>query len=196
MVESVFIIRPARKQDARRIAEFYRLSSDGVADYIWTRLAEPGEDLLEVGRRRYEREDVPFSYQNCTVVEIAGRVVGMLAAFPLAVNPEYVEADPVLAPYSRLEEDGSYYIAGLAIDPVYRLRGLAGELMQEAEVACRERGLPRMSLIVFEENRVAMAFYKRLGFRETLREPVVPHPLLHYGGDAVLLVKTVAPAGH
>lgn len=196
MVDSIFIIRPARKQDARRIAEFYRLSSDGVADYIWTRLAQPGEDLLDVGRRRYERDNTPFSYQNCTVLEVSGRLIGMLAAFPLAVDPDYVESDPVLAPYSRLEQDSSYYIASLAIDPAYRRRGLASELMQEAEVACQRQGLSSLSLIVFEQNRPALRFYQALGFQEVRREAVVPHPLLHYEGAALLLVKTLPTDSH
>lgn len=60
--------RPAEKSDCRAIAFLYSISSDGVADYIWTKLAQPGEDILDVGRRRYEREDTLFSYQNCTVV--------------------------------------------------------------------------------------------------------------------------------
>jgi hypothetical protein len=56
-------IRPATVGDARTIAEFYQLCSGGVADYIWSQLAEPGGDLLDVGTRRYAREGVPFSYQ-------------------------------------------------------------------------------------------------------------------------------------
>jgi hypothetical protein len=51
MLESKYTLRPARKSDCRRIAELYRISSDGVADYIWAKLAEPGEDVLDVGRR-------------------------------------------------------------------------------------------------------------------------------------------------
>ncbi len=102
------VVRPADKADAAAIAALYRISSDGVADYIWTKLAEPGEDLLDVGRRRYERENTPFSYQNCTLVEIDGEVAGMLVAFPMHVDPDAVETDPVLAPYGELEEDGSY----------------------------------------------------------------------------------------
>lgn len=71
-------IRPANRDDCRKIAELYSISSDGVADYIWTQLASPGEDILEVGARRYEREGILFSYQNCTIVEQAGEIIGML----------------------------------------------------------------------------------------------------------------------
>ena len=31
-------LRPARIDDCRRIAELFRMSSDGVADYIWSPL--------------------------------------------------------------------------------------------------------------------------------------------------------------
>src|SRR5512134_3475164 len=117
-------IRPARKDECRRIAELYRISSDGVADYVWTRLAAPGEDLLDVGRRRYEREGTRFSYENCKMVEVEGSVAGMLVAFPMEVDSGYVETDPVLVPYSVLEEDRSYYICGMAVAAEHRRKGI------------------------------------------------------------------------
>ena len=47
--------RPADIADSRTIAELFRHSSGGVADYIWQQVAEPGESLLDVGERRYAR---------------------------------------------------------------------------------------------------------------------------------------------
>ena len=139
-------IRAARKSECRRIAELYRISSDGVADYIWTKLAEPGEDLLEVGRRRYEREGTPFGYENCKMVELAGIVVGMLVAFPMEVDEVDVESDPVLLPYSLLEEDQSYYICGMAVDAQHRGKGIGTMLLAAAESACRRLGYQKLSL--------------------------------------------------
>jgi ribosomal protein S18 acetylase RimI-like enzyme len=184
-------IRNASKSDCRRIAELYRISSDGVSEYVWTKLAAPGEDLLDVGRRRYEREDTPFSYRNCKLVEHDGCVIGMLVAFPMVVDPDYRELDPVLAPYSVLEEDQSYYLCGMAVEPEWRGRGIGTRLLAEAEADCRRHGLGKLSLVVFEQNAGAKRLYERAGFREARREPVVPHPLIHYGGDAVLMVKVV-----
>ena len=184
-------IRAARKADAGRIAELYRISSDGVADYIWTRLAEPGEDLLEVGRRRYEREDTAFSYENCTVVEVDGAVVGMLAAYPMTVDPDYVESDEVLAAYSTLEEDQSYYICGVAFLPEYRGAGHGSRLLALAEEHATARGCDKLSLVVFEENAGAKRLYDRRGYVETARARIVPHPLIHCTGDAILMVKTL-----
>jgi len=49
---------------------------------------------------------------------------------------------------------------------------------------------PRVSLICFEANEAAMQLYRRLGYVEVDRRPVVPHPCLHYSdGDALLLVR-------
>lgn len=183
--------RPARKSDCRRIAELYRISSDGVADYIWTKLARPGEDILDVGRRRYEREGTPFSYENCKMVELQGNVVGMLVAFPMRVDRDYQETDPVLVPYSLLEEDHSYYICGMAVDEGHRGKGIGMMLLDEAERTARDLGFEKLSLIVFEQNVNARRLYERFGYAERCRHPVVPHPLIHYTGDALLMVKSV-----
>jgi len=189
-----YSIRPARKSECRRIAELYRISSDGVADYIWTKLAQPGEDILDVGRRRYEREGTPFSYENCKMVELHGSVVGMLVAFPMEVDEEYEETDPILVPYSVLEEGKSYYICGMAVDAEQRGKGIGTGLLEEAERTCRQLGFGKLSLIVFEQNIKARRLYERYGYAEKRRHPVVPHPLIHYTGNALLMVKRVVRA--
>jgi ribosomal protein S18 acetylase RimI-like enzyme len=183
--------RPARKEDCAQIAALYRISSDGVADYIWTKLAAPGEDILDVGRRRYEREGTSFSYQNCTIVEMRGEVAGMLVAFPMRVDPSHEETDPVLAPYSKLEEDDSYYVCGVALFPEHRGKGLGSRMMALAEEHARAKGFGKLSLIVFEANAGAKRLYERLGYKELAREPIYAHPLLHCTGDAILMVKAL-----
>ncbi len=184
-------LRPARKSDCGTIASLYSISSDGVADYIWTQLAGPGDNILDVGQRRYEREDGVFSYRSCTVAVLKDEIIGMLVAFPMHVTGDAADenADPVLAPYSVLEEDNSYYICGMAFFPPYRGHGLGTRFLELAEKQARERSLPKMSLIVFEQNAGAKRLYQRQGYREVARQPVVPHPLIHYTGDALLMVK-------
>ena len=187
-----YTIRPARKSDCPAIAALYRISSDGVADYIWTKMAEPGEDILKVGQRRYEREESLFSYCNCHVVESDGEVIGMLVAFPMHVDPaEEEETDPVLSPYSKLEEDNSYYICGMALIPEHRGTGIGTQLLQLAEQHARQNGFSKLSLIVFEQNVGAKHLYDRFGYKEVKREAIYPHPLIHYSGDAILMVKSL-----
>ncbi len=124
--------RPARKKDCATIAALYRIASGGCADYIWTKLADPDEDILIVGQRVLEREDL-FSYRNCTVVEYEGKIVGMLFGFPSQADPSEEESDPVLAPYSKLVEDNSYYICGMALFPEHRGRRIGTRLLALAE---------------------------------------------------------------
>jgi ribosomal protein S18 acetylase RimI-like enzyme len=188
-----FTPRPAAKSDCRAIAALYSISSDGVADYIWTTLAEPGEDLLDIGQRRYEREDSMFSYKNCVVVEKDNEVIGMLVAFPMKVenDPGDEDVDPVLAPYSKLECDNSYYICGMAVFPEHRGKGIGTQLLKLAEGHANEKGFNKLSLIVFEQNVGAKRLYERSGYHEIARESIVPHPLIHYAGDALLMVKDI-----
>jgi len=140
---------------------------------------------------RYERENTCFSYQNCTVAEVAGKVVGMLVAFPMHVDPTEVENDPVLSPYAILEEDDSYYICGVALFPDARGQGVGSQFMRLAEEQAREKNLNKLSLIVFEQNEGAKRLYERLGYSEVAREAICPHPLIHFSVDAELMVKDI-----
>jgi ribosomal protein S18 acetylase RimI-like enzyme len=190
------LFRPALKHESRRIAELYRISSDGVADYIWSGLRESGDDLLDVGARRYARENTDFSYQNVTVAVIGDEIVGMLAGYALG-PPEQpgdefdFDIDPVLRPYHQLELPNSFYISGMALFPRFRSRGIGTQLLALAVEQARKRDLRQLSLIVFEQNTGARRLYERVGFRELMRAAVVPHRLIRYGGDALLLAKDV-----
>ncbi|MGH1441649.1 MAG: GNAT family N-acetyltransferase [Cellvibrionaceae bacterium] len=182
-------IRPAMKKDCRKIAELYSISSDGVADYVWTKIAEPEEEIIQVGTQRYERENTDFSYQNCTIAETEGKAAGMLLAFPIHVDNDYKEEDPVLAPYFELEEDNSYYISSIALFPEHRNKGIGKQLMTLAETHAKEQGFNTLSLIVFEQNSGAKHLYEQLNYQERKRTPVYPHPLIRFTGDAFLMVK-------
>lgn len=182
-------IRRARRDDVPDIAALFRLSSGGVADYIWRALAAPGEAPLDVGIRRYAREGVGFSYENCLVAEESGAVVGMVNAFPLAASDEpAAEEDPVLRPYAELEVPDSLYISGIAVLPPYRGQGLGSRMMLAMQERARATGLARLSLIAFAENVASVRLYERLGYQIIDRRPVVPHPLIRYEGEAVLMV--------
>jgi len=120
-------------------------------------------------------------------------VIGMLVAFPMKVDKsaDLSKVDPVLLPYCKLEEDNSYYICGLALFTKYRGQGIGKQFMAFAEEHAKAKGFSKLSLIVFEDNQIAKNFYDRHGFKETARERVVAHQLIHYKGDAVLMVKII-----
>lgn len=184
-------IRPAVREDSADIARLYLISSDGFAEYIWSGVAEPGETVAEAGARRYAREGVAFSYENALMADLDGKTVGMAHSYPMEQNPDAEpESDPVLRPYSELEDYGSLYISGLAVIEGHRNAGIGQALMEAVNGRARDLSLPRISLICLERNDGAMRLYRRLGFREIARRAIVPHPTLHYSdGDAVLLAR-------
>lgn len=186
--------RPAKQADAPIIAELFRISSEGVADYIWSKMCSDGSaerDLAAIGAERYAREGVDFSYQNCDIAEIDGEPIGMLHAYPMGSDVGHPpdDIDPVLRPYAELEEPNSFYISGLALFDKMRGAGIGTRLLDFAYKRARAEGLKKISLICFAENDGAFRLYKREGFKARDKRPVVPHPLIRHGGDAVLMVR-------
>lgn len=184
-------IRPAAREDCARIARLFMIASDGMAEYVWSRIEAPGLSLLEIGERRYARRDTAFSYENCLVAEINGSVVGMLHGFPMHEPPadeRRADIDPVLAPYAELEDYGSFYVSGLALFHEHRGLGIGTRMLAEARRRARTLELERLSLICFEKNVRALRLYQRLGFEELKRRDIVPHPFLRYREGAAILL--------
>jgi ribosomal protein S18 acetylase RimI-like enzyme len=187
-------IRNARKDDAREIAKLFMISSDGLAAYIWSKLQAPGMSLEDVGAARYAREQTMFSYEHCMMAERSGEIAGMIHCYAMMVAPEedVPESDPVLRPYMELELNPSLYIGGVAVYEKYRGLGIGTDLMHASFARAQALGLGKVSLICFERNAGAMRLYKRLGFSEIDRRPIVPHHTLQYSeGDAILMAREV-----
>jgi ribosomal protein S18 acetylase RimI-like enzyme len=191
------VIRPARKDESRSIAELFEIASDGVASYIWSTLQAdyPGLPLLEIGRRRYERESTAFSYQNCLMAEDQGEVLGMMHAYAVeaasAPNPSPRPVDPVLKPYSELEAPGTLYIAAIAIWPAFRNHGVGRRFLGAARARAQSLGRRELSLLCFAGNTGARRFYDRAGFVVVDWRPVVPHAMIRHTGDVLLMLAPV-----
>lgn len=192
-----FRLRPARKDDARALAQLIDIAGEGFATYLWTQAAAPGEGALDVGTRRAQREDGGFSYRNATVAETEGRVAGLLLGYRLAdpYDTGDLSALPDLVrPLVELESEapGSWYVNALALFPEYRGRGLGSQLLAEAErIAGHLRG-STLSIIVADQNEGAKRLYLRTGYRAVARRPLVAFPGLPHTGDWVLMTKAVA----
>jgi GNAT superfamily N-acetyltransferase len=189
---NALFIRPARLEDCFEIARLFLMASEGLAEYIWSRMAEPGESLLEAGARRCSGEGIACSYENCFIAELANTTVGMLNSFPMGERdgPDDLNADPALRPLVELRDYGSLFVSGVAVFPEHRGRGIGTRLLATTEQQAVSYGLTRLSLICLEQNQGAMRLYSRLGFREIDRRPLVPHPVWRLcQGDAVLLTK-------
>lgn len=82
------LLRAATVNDCPKIAQLFSIASDGVANYVWSTIQAdyPGLSLIEIGTKRYAKEQTDFSYQNCVVVECNGEVIGMMVSFPLKAS--------------------------------------------------------------------------------------------------------------
>ena len=158
-----------------------------------------GESLIAVGARRYARENAEFSYQNCTMAESAGAeragaAVGMMHAYEIVTQPASESdgpVDPVLRPFAELEISGSLYISDLAVFPEHRNLGLGARFLARARDRARDAGLTGLSALVFDANEDSLRLLRRHGFAVVDRRPVVPHELLQYDGEVLLLSATL-----
>jgi ribosomal protein S18 acetylase RimI-like enzyme len=180
--------RSAVRADAREIARLFQISSEGASDYIWSQIAEPGQDLLDVGAIRYARDDVDFSYQNCLIAEADGQVIGMMHSYAMRQDPLAVPTtDPVLAPYADMEVPDTLYISSLALHEGWRNRGLGKQFLTHAQERADRLGLNGLSLIDYAANPGARRFYERHGFGIVKTCQVTPHPMIRVTGDAYLM---------
>ncbi|MGF6224570.1 GNAT family N-acetyltransferase [Pseudomonas frederiksbergensis] len=182
--------RSALRTDAREIARLFQISSEGAADYIWSQLAQPGQDLLEVGASRYAREDVDFSYQNCLIAQAEGQVIGMLHSYAMRHDPLAAPVtDPVLAPYATMEIPDTLYISSLALHEGWRNQRLGQRFLAYAYDRANQLGLNGLSLIDYAVNTGARRFYERHGFRIVDTCQITPHPMIRVTGEAYLMYR-------
>jgi ribosomal protein S18 acetylase RimI-like enzyme len=185
--------RHATLADAMALAELVHFASEGLAFYLWGKMAGPGGDPWAVGRERAQREQGAFSYRNAVVVEVEGQVAAGLIGYPLPDVPEPPPPDPpaMFAPLNELEAmvPGTWYVNVLAAYPQHRGNGYGAALLGLAEQLARETGRRGLSIIVADTNFGARRLYQRCGYRERASRPMVKEGWQHPGRDFVLLAK-------
>jgi len=183
-------IRQAVRDDARTIAELFRIATEGVSDYIWNGLRDddPDRDLLQIGAARFARENTDFSYRNCLIADAGGIPAGMIHAYVMEGDGTVADdCDPVMRPYAELETAGSLYVSGIGVYAAHRGREIGTKLMRAVAERARRLDSPSISLIVFAENEDGLRFYRRLGFVERDRRRIVEHEMIKPTGDAILV---------
>jgi ribosomal protein S18 acetylase RimI-like enzyme len=171
-------IRDATTDDVEHLAFLINLAGEGLPAHLWRGMAEPQEDPLSVGASRAAREEGSFSYRNAKIFEIDGSVAGMLLSYSLAdpYDKEMINDCPaVVRPLLELESEvpGSWYVNAIATYEQFRGRGVASALMSACEELARAASASMLSLIVSSDNRVAQAFYLKLGYEEIGSRPMV-----------------------
>jgi ribosomal protein S18 acetylase RimI-like enzyme len=186
-------LRPAVETDIPHLARFLRMAGGGLMDAIYHGLA-PGLSVGETMEPRFRNEASCSHYRNNTVAVADGVIAGGMnlhavedptAQWTDPIVPE--ERRSVLEPFKHLEPAGGLYVNFIAVYPTFRSKGAGRRLLAFAISEARRRGLPAVHLHVFDENAGAVRLYRSLGFDITKRHPVVPHEMLHYGGNMALM---------
>ncbi len=194
MIELNPPLRWATPDDSAAMADFVHFASEGLALYLWTKMAGPGGDPWSIGRERARRGTGGFSYRNTIVVEQDNQVLAGLIGYALPDHPEPIDdAMPAMfVPLQELENlaPGTWYVNVLAAYPEYRGRGYGGALLAVADrlaADARNRGL---SIIVADTNTGARKLYERCGYREAGKRKMVKEDWQHPGINWVLLTKS------
>jgi ribosomal protein S18 acetylase RimI-like enzyme len=186
--------RQATTADADTMAELVNMAGEGLPLYLWSRMADAGEDPWEVGRRRAAREEGSFSYKNTVVLEFGGRVAASLVGYPLPDAPEPIDTEKMPAMFVPMQElenlaPGTWYVNVLATYPEHRGKGYGATLLDVADRLAAEAGLRGLAIIVSDANVGARRLYTRSGYEEIASRPMVKEDWESPGANWVLLVK-------
>lgn len=187
-------LRTARTDDALALAELVNMAGEGLPLYLWTKMAEPGEDPWLVGQRRAQRDNASFSHKNAVVMEEAGRVVAGLIGYRLPDVPDPIDYETMPAMFIGMQElenlaPRTWYVHVVAAVPEMRGRGIGTKLLSLAEELARETESSGMSIIVADSNEGARRLYERVGYREAGRRRAVKEDWKTATENWVLLLK-------
>jgi len=194
MIELQTPFRMGRVEDALDMAKLVNYAGEGIPLYSWQKMAGPGENGWDVGRRRAERDTGAFSYRNAYIVEVDGACAGCLIGYAQPEVPEpidYASMPPMFVPLQELENlaPDSWYVNVLAIFPDYRRRGLGGKLLELAGRIGAEARKSSMSVIVSDANDGARRLYESCGYSEIASRPMVKEDWENEGENWILLVR-------
>ena len=182
-------------EDAAVLAELVNYASEGMALYLWEEMATGGQDGWDIGKQRAARETGSFSYRNAMIVEHDGTAAGALIGYEIPDIPGPVPPDTpaIFVPLQELENlaPGTWYVNILAVLPRFRNLGLGSRLLSLADETGMQLGKRGMSVIVADSNTGARRLYRRCGYAEAARLPMVKEDWITEGREWLLLTKEI-----
>jgi ribosomal protein S18 acetylase RimI-like enzyme len=182
---SEIVIRSARPDDAPEFARLMVMSDKTFLPYLF------GKNFEQVVQKQFRIRKSLFSHEHVRIVEVEGKVAGMLLAYTFdqmraevarwgtgflgSVGLGFLVRLPVMlfhaifhrrdsGPRPSWVNPGEYYLANMAVLPDYRRQGLGRMLLADAEARATELGCTRLALDVEAENAEAVRLYERYGF--------------------------------
>jgi ribosomal protein S18 acetylase RimI-like enzyme len=184
-------IRKALETDFAELLRIRLMAHGGFKEALYENLDLSVDAIIET-----ELQDSASTeyYENYWLAVDEGEVAGGFLAYPFdEQNPEIDH--PLLpeerlilgSPFDSLEAPGSYFINTIAVFREFNRRGIGAQLLNIARAHAIAGGFGLLSLHVFAQNSAAIALYRKFGFREAGRSPLVPHPKLAYTGEILLM---------
>jgi ribosomal protein S18 acetylase RimI-like enzyme len=175
------------------LAELVNAAGEGMPYYLWTKMADPGEDPWDVGRDRARREQASFSYRNALIAEAGDQVVGSLIGYPLPDEPEPIDPEmpAMFVPLQELENLAArtWYVNVIAIYDGCRGQGYGSSLLAVADRIASDLGRKELSLIVSDANIGARRLYERCGYRLRAERRMEKEDWVSEGKNWLLLTK-------
>jgi ribosomal protein S18 acetylase RimI-like enzyme len=183
--------RKASKADLPHLIRVRMMAHGGFNEALYGGLDQSVENIIE---SELCDSGSTEHYKNYWVALDGDEIVGGLLAFPYDdQDPDsdhpFLPADRLVLekPFEEIEAPGTYYIHALSVYPEFSRRGIGSVLLALAKERAFVNGISELSLYVFAENSGAVSLYKKHGYRETGRRPLVPHPEFIYSGDVLLM---------
>ena len=197
---SHYRIRRARAREAREGAELIYLPMGTIADYLFG-MNDPGR-AKRVLAKLFSKKRTRFSHEFCDFLETRSGIAGALVSYPARIMSDmnwqlarqlsqilglkgmwqFLRRSLPLAGYKEAEPD-EFYIYTLAVKPEFQHEGFGSRLLDHALEKTKQAGLFKCSLGVAINNRGAIRFYKKYGFKivETIRMPPLQEALQYPG---------------
>ncbi len=184
-------ISKATAQDASFILEMSEVAGHGFLPHYFKQLLPEGQDLHRFMLSRVEKPHGKMSFTKCWIAEIQGLPVGMINLDAISDPPEPIDPDlpPMFRPLAELEVSapGAMIIEFLAVLTEARGKGVGAALI---EAAGGQGGPGGVALVVSNNNVAARALYKKAGFVEADRRPIVTQGWQTTGTEWILMKRS------
>lgn len=145
------------------------------------------EDALDILTMLFPQPNHRLSYQNCRVLELDGKIVGVCVAYhgseSSRLDELYITRIQQITgrAYSIAQEaqPDEFYIDTIGLLPEYRGKGYGSLLMADAENIACQCGYNKMGLLVSHTNKGAYQLYCRLGYEVDGELYIAPYNFLH-----------------
>jgi ribosomal protein S18 acetylase RimI-like enzyme len=125
--------RRATSDDADDLVQFVEFASEGLALYLWTKMATRTGDPWNIGRERVRSDASPIYYGNAIIAEFAGQPAAGLIGYAADTKAGPVSDDlpALLAPLQELinQAKDTWYVHVLAAHAQYRGKGQGSSLL-------------------------------------------------------------------